>query len=158
MQTFKAAIAASLLTLTASGATAANFPKSGSEKGVIYFTASVADELDGWDTPFQPGIYVMTGVVRTDPAGSAFDKSYVRCVGERALLGGKFSTAGSCTQTDTEGDKAFVTFETGKYAYVGGTGKYKGLTGGGPVTSERIYQGKNDWAVVMAFEKQWEVK
>jgi hypothetical protein len=153
-----AAIAASFLTLTAASASAADFPKSGSEKGVIYFTAAVADELDGWETPFQPGIYVMTGVVRTDPAGSAFDKSYVRCVGERALLSGKFATVGACTQTDTEGDKAFVTFETGKYAYVGGTGKYKGLTGGGPVTSERIYQGKNDWAVIMAFEKQWEIK
>lgn len=153
-----AAIAASLLALTAASASAADFPKSGSDKGVIYFTAATADELDGWETPFQPGIFVMAGVVRTDPEGGPFDKIYTRCVGQRALLDGKFASSGTCIGYGTDGDKLFLTFEVGKFTLVGGTGKFKGITGVGTTKADRIYQGKNDWAIIMAFEKSWEIK
>jgi hypothetical protein len=163
MNSFTTSIAASILgasafAFMAQSASAADFPKSGSDKGVIYFTAAVADELEGWETPFQPGLYVMTGVTRTDPEGGPFDKIYSRCVGQRALLDGKYVSNGTCTGYGTDGDKLFLTFEVGKFTLVGGTGKFKGITGVGTVKADRIYQGKNDWAIIMAFEKNWEIK
>jgi hypothetical protein len=151
-------LGASAFALMAQGASAADFPKSGSDKGVIYFTAATAEELEGWETPFQPGLYVMTGVTRTDPEGGPFDKIYSRCVGVRALLDGKYASNGTCTGYATDGDKLFLTFEVGKFNLVGGTGKFKGITGVGTVKADRIYQGKNDWAIIMAFEKNWEIK
>jgi hypothetical protein len=151
-------IGASAFALMTQSAFAADSPKSGSDKGVIYFTAAVADELEGWETPFQPGIFVMTGVVRTDPEGSLFDKTYTRCAGQRALLDGKYASSGTCTIFGADGDKAFLTFEVGQFTFVGGTGKYKGITGAGTTSTDRIYQGKNDWAIIMAFEKNWEIK
>jgi hypothetical protein len=163
MSQFKKTIALSILGASAfawmsQSAFAAELPKSGSNKGVIYLTAAVTDQLDGWEAPLQPGIFVMTGVLRTETPGSAFDKLYVRCVGERALLDGKYASTGACTQIAADGDKVFSTFKVGQSTFVGGTGKFKGITGVSALTAERIYQGKDDFAIIMSFEGTYEIK
>jgi hypothetical protein len=151
-------LGASAFAFMAQGASAADFPKNGANKGVIYLTAAVTDQLDGWEAPLQPGIFVMTGVLRTEAPDSGFDKSFVRCVGERALLSGKYASTGTCTQIAADGDMVFSRFQVGQSTFVGGTGKFKGITGVSALTAERIYQGKNDFAIIMSFEGTWEIK
>ena len=63
------------------------------------------------------------------------------CVGSLQAVKGQFDNdAGLCQTTFPDGDKTYVTYKTkgalgkpakGTWTYVGGTGKYEGITGGG---------------------------
>ena len=66
MNSFTTSLAASLLAVTATGASAAEFPKSGSTKGTIYLIETFVDELDGWQAEWQPYINVSVGVIRDE--------------------------------------------------------------------------------------------
>ena len=118
-----AAIAASLLTLTAAGASAADFPKSGSTKATGYQSMTIADALDGWETGLQPGVFVMTAVIRNETEGGPFDKNFMHCVGQEAMIAGAYKNSGTCTETDKDGDKMFISFESGTFTYLSGTAK-----------------------------------
>jgi hypothetical protein len=146
------------LLLTSASASAADFPKSGSTKATGYLTATVIGQLDGWVADWQPDSYVITGILRNDMEGGPFDKSFIRCIGVEAMVAGQFWDNGTCTETDKDGDKIFITYGVGKFAYVGGTGKYKGITGGGTNSGDPIFQDGKNWAAVVAFEKNWEIK
>jgi hypothetical protein len=158
MNCFKTAIAASMLALTATSAFAAEFPKSGSTKATGYLTATITDQLDGWEAEWQPENYVMTGIIRNEKDGGPFDKSFLRCIGVEAMVAGAIWDNGTCTETDKDGDKIFITYVVGVFTFIGGTGKYKGITGGGPTTGDLIFQDKKNWAAVVSFEKNWEIK
>lgn len=158
MNCFNTAIAATMLALTATAAFAAEFPKSGSTKATGYFTATVTDQLDGWEAEWQPENYVMTGIIRNEKDGGPFDKSFIRCIGVEAMVAGQFWDNGTCTETDKDGDKIFITYGVGTFTYIGGTGKYKGITGGGTNKGDPTFQDKKNWAAVVAFEKHWEIK
>ena len=158
MNTLTAAFAASLLALTTAGASAADFPKSGSTKATGYETSVTVDALDGWEADMQPDVFVMTGLLRNEKEGGPFDKNFIRCLGQEAIIAGAYKTSGTCTETDKDGDKIFIAFETDKFTYVSGTGKYKGITGGGTMKSEIAFQGPKNVAAITAYEKQWEIK
>jgi hypothetical protein len=152
------AIAASFLALTSAGALAAEFPKSGSAKATGYETYVTLDALDGWEADFQPDVFVQTGLVRSEKEGSPFDKTFLRCVGQEAMIAGAYKVSGTCTETDKDGDKISIAFETGTFTYVSGTGKYKGITGGGTSKSEIVFQGPKNGAMITSYEKHWEIK
>jgi hypothetical protein len=158
MNSFTTALAASLLASAAASAFAADFPKSGSTKATGYLTAAITDQLDGWDADWQPENYVLTGIIRNETDGGPFDKSFLRCIGVEAMVAGKYWDNGTCTETDTDGDKIFITYGVGTFTFVGGTGKYKGITGGGTNSGSPIFQDKKNAAYVVVFEKTWEMK
>ena len=163
MNAFKTIIAASFLgasafALAAHSAFAAELPKSGSTKATGYQTFVFADALDGWDTAFQPDIFVMTAVIRNEKEGGPFDKNTMRCVGQEAIIAGAYKNSGTCTETDTDGDKMFIAFGSGTFTYLSGTGKYKGITGGGTIRSEIVFQGPKSRATISSYEKHWEIK
>jgi hypothetical protein len=158
MKTFTTALAASLLALNTAGSSAADFAKSGSTKATGYETSVTVDALDGWEADMQPDVFVMTGLLRNEKEGGAFDKSFIRCLGQEAMIAGAYTTSGTCTETDKDGDKIFITFETDKFTYVSGTGKYKGITGGGTMKSEIVFQSPKNVATITAYEKHWEIK
>lgn len=158
MNCFTTALAASLLIATAASASAAEFPKSGSTKGTTYLIETFGDGLDGWQGKWQPYISVSVGVIRDEKDGGPFDKNFLRCVSHQAMVAGKLSLSGTCTETDKDGDKAFSTYGAGEFTWVGGTGKYKGITGGGTSKAETIYEDKKNWAGIVSFEGHWEIK
>jgi hypothetical protein len=45
--------------------------------------------------------------------------------------GGRYSETGACTEVDTDGDMICLTVATDTQTLIGGTGKYKGITGTG---------------------------
>ena len=51
------------------------------------------------------------------------------CLMLSAIIGGKPRRYGACTQTDDDGDRAFTSFDGAAFKFIGGTGKYKGISG-----------------------------
>ena len=153
-----AIFAASMLALTASGASAADFPKSGTTKATGYLTQTIVDELEGWQADWQPNLNVGMAIIRNETEGGPFDKSFMRCIGQDAMVAGKYWSNGTCTETDAAGDKIFITYGADSFTFTGGTGKYKGITGGGTSKAETVFQGAKNWAGILSFEKHWEIK
>ncbi len=111
------------------------------------------DELDGWEADWQPNLNVGMGVIRNETEGGPFDKSFMRCIGQDAMAAGKYLTNGSCTETDAAGDKIFITYNAESFTFAGGTGKYKGITGGGTIKFETVFQGGKIWAGIASLRE-----
>ena len=71
----------------------------------------------------------MTGVSRNTAGQSAFDGMHAHCLMTSAIIGGKPSISGACTETDRDGDHVFTSFDGAAYKLIAGTGKYKGISG-----------------------------
>jgi hypothetical protein len=54
---------------------------------------------------------------------------HAHCLMLSAIIGGKSSVSGACTETDRDGDHVFTSFDSAAYKLIGGTGKYKGISG-----------------------------
>ncbi len=53
-----------------------------------------------------------------------------RCLVLSSVVGGKPGpAAGACAETDRDGDILFTSFEADAHKLIGGTGKYKGISG-----------------------------
>ena len=50
---------------------------------------------------------------------------------------------GSCVETDKDGDNVFVTFDDKNHYLMGGTGKYKGITGTAAYTIVQLHDTVN---------------
>lgn len=81
------------------------------------------------------------------PDDSAVPKLVQNCAGKYEYMpDGSWKGSGSCTNDYKGGDKASMTWEEGSqlkeytYAYTGGTGKFKGASGGGTY----MYEGLTD--------------
>jgi hypothetical protein len=78
------------------------------------------------------------------------DKMAARCVALNVELGDKKYIDGACVLADNDGDKIFSTFDTrdvdksqpemncGTHIIVGGTGKYKGISGKEPFSCQAM--------------------
>ena len=73
----------------------------------------------------------MTGVSRIVVGQPAFDAMNADCLMLSAIIGGKPQRYGACTQTDRDGDHVFTSFDGAAFKLIGGTGKYKGISGSG---------------------------
>ena len=51
---------------------------------------------------------------------------------------------GSCVETDKDGDNVFTTFDDKNHYLMGGTGKYKGITGTVPYTFLDLHDAVGD--------------
>ncbi len=71
----------------------------------------------------------MTGVSRNAVGQPAFDAMNADCLMLSAISGGKPRRYGACTQTDRDGDHVFTSFDGAAFRLIGGTGKYKGISG-----------------------------
>ena len=73
----------------------------------------------------------LTGVSRNAVGQPAFDAMNAHCLMLSTIIGGKPRRYGVCTQTDNDGDHAFTSFDGAATKLIGGTGKYKGISGSG---------------------------
>lgn len=104
----------------------------GSTSYVTYYTTQPLGMLDLGDAASNGVLVQMTGVTRNLSGQKAFDNMSVRCVGYHETLAGKLQAQGSCVEIDAEGDKVFATYVAGVHTLIGGTGKYKGISGTAP--------------------------
>ena len=95
---------------------------------------------------------------------SAFDLIFVNDNADEIILSPYLTWEMS---TDPDGDKVFATWKgsgnlgkdaKGTYTYVGGTGKYEGITGGGEFTRSGLQPpSKGVWAAITLFKGNWKL-
>jgi len=129
----------SLLALAAfcltSSATAGDLPKSGKYSGHYGWTFTGQVQQLGEDRTIYAGM--VPGVMFNDKGKGFMHKARVDCTILNDVNKGRANAKGTCVVTDADGDKIFVEWQcTGKMPacpgterFVGGTGKYKGITG-----------------------------
>ncbi|MCJ2014531.1 hypothetical protein [Methylobacterium sp. J-076] len=129
-----------LMLCAGTGASAGEFPKEGSASYTTHYVSMSA-------TPMKMGerivaIYESSGITRNDAGEGAFHDMGTRCVGMREANGAEVINRGSCIDADTDGDQVFSTYEanakTGRHVFVGGTGKYQGITGTAEYTLQPV--------------------
>lgn len=119
----------------ASSATAGDLPKSGKYSGHYGWTFTGQVQQLGEDRVVYAG--VVPGVMFNDKGKGFMHKARVDCTILNDVHTGRANANGTCVVTDADGDKIFVEWKCsgvmpacpGTERFVGGTGKYKGITG-----------------------------
>jgi hypothetical protein len=74
------------------------------------------------------------GIVKNLEGQKPPDNLAIRCLEATSARPEGYKYAGTCVQTDDDGDKLFMTYEgtkNGEMKWIGGTGKYKDVSGSG---------------------------
>jgi hypothetical protein len=112
--------------------------------------------------------YEGTGIYVSDIEDGFLNNASLHFLGAFHAVKGAFEDeSGSMILTDPDGDIAFVIYKgsgnlgkdaKGTYTYVGGTGKYTGLSGGGEFTRSILqYATKGVWAAITLFKGNWKL-
>jgi hypothetical protein len=137
-----------VLTFCAVPAAAAEFPKTGSAEYDTYFVDNTVAKIDsGAGTG---AIVDSTGITRNVKGEGPFHDMSMRCLYHQSSVGETFHFNGSCVETDKDGDNVFTTFDDKNHYLMGGTGKYKGITGTVPYTVVGLHEtvgGRTAWIV-----------
>jgi hypothetical protein len=132
-------------------------PPSGEMTYVTHYTGRVINTEYVGDGASE-SLVEMTGIIRNAVGQSAFDGMHAHCLMLSAIIGGKPSFSGACTETDRDGDHVFASFDNTAYKLIGGTGKYKGISGSAlySVTPEpSLQQGR--YGYVMNHKATWTI-
>lgn len=120
------------------GATAADLPRSGSDTYTTAFVSNVLSVLKGVDR--SSALYESHGISRNESGGEFFANLSTVCHGVSETVGGITTGRGTCIDADKDGDQVISTYEgkggSGIHTFVGGTGKYAGITGTASFTSQ----------------------
>jgi hypothetical protein len=75
----------------------------------------------------------LSGVSRNDKGSGMLHNLGMRCWGFIDVVENKPSTTGRCVEMDADGDQVFATYVNkagvGSHTFIGGTGKYAGISG-----------------------------
>jgi hypothetical protein len=136
---------------------AADFPKSGAaEYDTYYVFEKVATMDSGVGTS---AITEFTGITRNVKGDGPFHNMSVHCLMHSTVIADKWDGSGSCVETDLDGDNVLTKFDADAHYIVGGTGKYKGITGKAPYSDVELKDtagGRN--AAVVNHKVSWEIK
>ena len=137
--------------------TAADFPKSGEAEYDTYYVFENLVTIDGGAAI--GAIDDFTGITRNIKGEGPFHDMSVHCLMHWTLVGEKWDGDGSCVETDRDGDHVFTTFDAEAHYLVGGTGKYRGITGKAPYTVDNLHDAVGSRnARVVNHRVSWEIK
>ena len=147
-----------VLTFCAAPAVSAEFPKTGSAEYDTYYVADFVAKMDMAGVG-SGAILDETGITRNVKGEGPFHDMSVRCLFHWGVVGEKNNLNGSCVETDKDGDNVFTTFDDKNHYLMGGTGKYKGITGTVPYTVVVIHDAVGDRpAWIVNHKATWEIK
>ncbi len=133
-------VASVVVALYCPASLAAEFPKEGTAEYTTSYVNMSATPMKMGDRAVS--IYESAGITRNDAGEAAFNDMGTRCIGMREMTGSEVVNRGSCIDTDKDGDQVFSTYEanakTGRHIFVGGTGKYQGITGSADYTFQAM--------------------
>jgi hypothetical protein len=133
-------------------------PREGTAVYVTYYVGRPLASVDMAEAGSQ-GVSELVGVARNTSGQAIFDNLSVRCLIYRDSTSGRPRYNGSCTETDVDGDRIFTTFDSTVHTLVGGTGKYKGITGSAPYTVNVLKPpGDGMTASVVEHKVTWQFK
>jgi hypothetical protein len=147
-----------VLTFYAAPIAAAEFPKTGSAEYDTYYTDNTVEKIDsGAGTG---SIVDSTGINRNVKGEGPFNDMSVRCLYHTSgSVGETVHYNGSCVETDKDGDNVFTTFDDNNHYLMGGTGKYKGITGKVPYTVRVLHDAVGGrQAYIVNHKATWEIK
>jgi hypothetical protein len=146
-----------VLTFWAAPAVSAEFPKTGEAE---YDTYYVDNEVAKIDSGVGTGAIVdETGITRNLKGEGPFHDMSVRCLYHWSVVEKTHHFNGSCVHTDKDGDNIFATFDDTATTLIGGTGKYKGITGTVSYTMRELHDtvgGRK--ALVVNHKATWKIK
>jgi hypothetical protein len=83
----------------------------------------------------------------------------VRCLYHLSVVGEIFNFNGSCVETDKDGDNIFAIVDDKNHYLMGGTGKYKGITGTVSYTVMGLHETVGGRpALIVNHKAKWEIK
>jgi hypothetical protein len=149
--------AAVALVLATASAGAADFPKTGNAEYDTYYVFNTVAKID--TEIGTGGIDDVTGITRNVKGEAPFNNMSVHCLGHWSAVGENFDFHGSCTETDPDGDTVFTTFDNENHYMMGGTGKYKGITGTVPYTVVELHETVGGQAArIVNHKASWQFK
>lgn len=131
-------LVATLSLTTSVAAIAADFPKSGEAEYDTYYVFETVATMDSGAGI--GGIDEFTGITRNIKGEDPFNDMSVHCLVHWTMISDQWNGNGSCVETDKDGDNVFTTFDANAHYFVGGTGKYQGITGKAPYTVVELRQ------------------
>lgn len=108
-------------------------PKTGSAKLAAYTVCRSAVIVDMGPVGSNSSAECI-GIVKTRDGSKLLDNLAIRCQEDAKARPEGYAFTGTCIHTDADGDKLFMTYEgpeSGTIALIGGSGKYKDITGSG---------------------------
>ena len=151
--------ALALASAAAPAAFGASFPRSGE---ATFDTYGTWRDLSVMNTSLgKQGVEEGHGIIRNVAGEGPFDDMVVRCFGLWTSVPLSSTGRWTCTLMDTDGDTALTTAdrETQTFSFVGGTGKYQGMTGGGSFKGHQLHNAVGgESAFVVRHQVRWEIK
>lgn len=145
------------------GALATEFPKQGKADYTTFFVTTASRTMTLGKRTYTS--YEINGVTRNDDGAEAFSNTGVRCLGSREVDGDDVRTEGTCIGLDKDGDQVFQTYQAkgktsggvvaGTHVFVGGTGKYAGITGNADFTVQVVVGPENVRMFVVHDHATW---
>lgn len=141
---------------------AAEFPKQGTANYTTYYVTTASRTMTLGERKYTT--YEVTGATRNDDGKDMFNNMGVRCLGTVEAVGSDTAFHGACTEMDQDGDQVFTTYEAkgssatavaGTHVFVGGTGKYKGITGKAEYTRQALKGPDNTLMSVVPHHATW---
>jgi hypothetical protein len=100
-----------------------------------------------------------SGIVRNLDTQNTLDNLSIHCMEDATSRPEGYRYAGTCVQTDGDQDKLFMTYEgsaVGKIKWIGGTGKYKDVSGAGSLGVVVAPGGtSNSFAYTLTYDVAW---
>lgn len=137
------------------------FPKEGAAKLAAYTVCRSLAVIDMGSVGSQSSAEC-DGIVKTRDGSKLLDNLGMRCLEEARARPDGYRFNGTCVQTDADGDKIFMTYEgpeSGPVEWLGGTGKYKDITGSGTWTvADAPGNSASLFAFTLSYEASWSLK
>src|SRR5215813_3719165 len=138
-------------------AISAEFPKTGEAEYDTYYVGNPVAKIDsGAGTG---AIVDETGITRNVKGEAPFNDMSLHCLYHVSAVGETRHFNGSYVHTDKDGDNIFATFDDKTTTLIGGTGKYKGITGTVRYTEAQLHDTAGGrQAVIVNHKAAWRIK
>ena len=150
-----------LASATAPAALGASFPRSGE---ATFDTYGTWRDLAVMSTSLgKQGVEEGHGIIRNVAGEGPFDDMVVRCFGLWTAMPSSSTGRWTCTLVDADGDAALTTAirdgDARAFSFIGGTGKYQGITGGGSYQVRQLHDAfGGQSAFLVRHQVRWEIK
>lgn len=126
-------LSVALLELSAPASASAPLPENGTAKFAAYEVCHPLSVVDMGTAGAESSIEC-NGIVKNLDSQKQPDNLAIRCLEDTSARPEGYKYSGTCVQTDGDEDKLFMTYEgskIGQIKWIGGTGKYKNVSGSG---------------------------
>ena len=153
--------ALALASAAAPMALAASFPRSGE---AAFDTYGTWRDLAVMSTSLgKQGVEEGHGITRNGAGEGPFDEMAVHCLGLWTSVPPSSTGRWACTLVDVDGDTALTTAirdgDARTFSFIGGTGKYQGITGGGSFQGRQLHDAVGgESAFVVRHQVRWDIK